>query len=367
MDGDTTLEGDFGFGRSFTPHMATARFHAGRGWTATEVVAFAELSLSPAAMVFHYGQAIFEGLKAYRQPDGTVALFRPEDHARRFDRSAQRLAMPVLAPGAFTAACEAVVRADGDFVPWQPGNSLYLRPMLIATEAGLGVRAAGEYLFVVMASPVGSYLASGARSVVVWASVDSSRAAPGGTGSAKCAGNYAAGLTAQQLAAAHGCEETLWLDPIEHRWIEELSGMNVVFVQRGPGTPRLVAPPVGATVLDGVTRRSLLNLAGGLGYDTVERPVALDELLGANAFTEAVACGTAAGVVSIGAVHSAAGEVVIGDGRRGPVATRLGAALAAVQEGRAEDPTGWRVPVTDVAQPRHHACPGLGRPSGRTP
>lgn len=358
MDGDTPLDGDLGFGRSFTAHMATARFHAGRGWTDIEVVPFAELSLSPAAMVFHYGQAIFEGLKAYRQPDDTVALFRPEDHARRFDASAQRLAMPVLAPGAFTAACEAVVDADREAVPWPPGNALYLRPLLIATEAHLGVRPAGDYLFVVMASPVGSYIASGARSITVWASADFSRAAPGGTGSAKCAGNYAAGLAVQEEAAAHGCEQTLWLDAVEHRWIEELGGMNIVFVERRRGAPRLVAPPVGGTVLDGVTRRSLLELAAGLGYDTVERPVALDELSGPDAFVEAFACGTAAGVVSIGAVRSPSGEVLIGDGCQGPVATRLGTSLTALQEGRAADPFGWRSPVTGVAHTRQITVTG---------
>jgi branched-chain amino acid aminotransferase len=254
------------------------------------------------------------------------------------------------------------VRSDRAAVPAAAGQSLYLRPMLLATEAGLGVRAAAEYLFVVMASPVGSYLGTGLGSMTVWASREHSRAAPGGTGSAKCAGNYAASLAGRQQAAAHGCAEALWLDAVEHRWIEELGGMNVVFVADGRAGPELVSPPIGDTILDGVTRRSLLQLAAGMGFDVVERPVALDEACDGRSFVEAFACGTAAGVVPITAIRSATGERRIGDGEPGPVTRRLGHALLGLQEGRADDPYGWRVsvaqPGTVVPEPVLAAGPG---------
>jgi branched-chain amino acid aminotransferase len=348
MDGERGY-GELGFGRRFTEHMAVAPYRAG-AWTEVDVVPFAPLSLSPAAMVFHYGQAVFEGLKAFAQRDGGVALFRPHEHARRFDASARRLAMPALDPHAFVAACEALLRADAGSVPTSSGESLYLRPMMIATEAALGVRPAGEYLFVVMASPVGSYFTSGNQTITVWATPDYTRAAAGGVGSAKCAGNYAASLAARLQGAAHGCEETLWLDAVEHRWIEELGGMNVVFVHAGPGGPIVVAPPAGGTVLDGVTRRSVLELARHLGYEVVERPVSIDEACEPGAFDEALACGTAAGAVAIGAIRSPSGGHVVGRGQPGPVTVRLRDALLALQEGRAPDPFGWRLAARDAVQ-----------------
>lgn len=349
MESDIDVVGDLGFGQSFTDHMAVARYNAATGWTDVEVVPFAELAISPAAMVFHYGQAIFEGLKAFRQPDGAVALFRPADNAARFNRSAARLAMPELAVETFTAACAELVLADRRSVPSAPGHSLYLRPIMIATEASLGVRPAAEYLFAVMASPVGTYFASGVRAITVWTTNEFVRAAPGGTGAAKCAGNYAASLAGKEQARAHGCDEALWLDAEHRRWIEELSGMNVVLVAEVEGRPALVTPPIGATILDGITRRSLLELAPHLGYHTVERPVAIDELCRTGAFLEAFACGTAAAVAPIGAVRSAGGDTVIGDGSPGAVTTQLRDALVAIQEGRSEDGFGWRVQVAEAA------------------
>lgn len=349
MQSDSAAAGQPGFGRSFTDHMVVARYNADRGWSDVDVVPSTELTLSPAAMVFHYGQSIFEGLKAFRQPDGAVALFRPDQNAARFNRSARRLAMPELPAGVFTDACRQLVRVDHRSVPSAPGQSLYLRPVMIATEASLGVRPAGEYLFVVIASSVGSYFAAGMHAISVWATTDFVRAAPGGTGAAKCAANYAASLAGREQARAHGCDEALWLDAEHHRWVEELSGMNVVLVAGGGRRPVLVAPPVGETTLDGITRRSLLALAPRLGYDTVERPVGLDELCRPGSFVEAFACGTAAVVAPIGTVRSAAGDTVIGDGAPGAATTRLREALVAIQEGRAEDLFGWREPVTEPA------------------
>ena len=347
MDCNGSPGPELGFGRGFTDHMAVARYHPRSGWSAVEVVPFADVSLSPAAMVFHYGQAIFEGLKAFTQPDGGIVLFRPCDHADRFDRSARRLAMPELASGALVEACQALVRADHRWVPSGPGQSLYLRPMMFATEAGLGVRPALEYLFAVIASPVGAYFGRGDNPITVWASRDYTRAAPGGTGSAKCAGNYAVSLAAKQEAAAHGCDDTLWLDAVEHRWIEELGGMNVVFVRSDPDTATLVAPPISDTVLDGITRRSLLQLASQLRYHVVERPVSIEEACDGTSFDEAFACGTAAVVAPIGTIRSAAGERRIGTSQLRPVTVGLRDALVAVQQGGAEDRFGWRTAVTE--------------------
>jgi branched-chain amino acid aminotransferase len=300
----------------------------------------------------HYGQAVFEGLKAFRQRDGRVTVFRVLDHARRFNRSARRLAMPELPESLFVEACRALVSADHDAVPSGDDESLYLRPMMIATEASLGVRPANEYLFLVMASPVGPYFEQGVRPLAVATGHKFVRAASGGTGSAKCPGNYAASLLAKREATLLGCDEVVWLDARERRWVEELSGMNLFLVVRGPdATPTLVTPPLSDTILDGVTRRSLLQLARTAGYVAIERPIPIDEWRdGARTgeVTEAFACGTAAAVAPIGVVRSRSDEVTIGDGSAGPVTMALRELLLGVQSGRREDNFGWR---TDTACP----------------
>lgn len=334
---------DPGFGQSFTDHMVVARYGATSGWSEPEVVPFAEVRVSPAALGLHYGQEIFEGLKAYRQPDGGVALFRPDANAARFDLSADRLAMPRLPDGTFTATCIDLVRHDESFVPSVSGQSLYLRPIMVATEAALGVRAAQQYLYAVIASPAGSYFPGGVRPLSVWTTETYVRAVAGGTGAAKCAGNYAASLAAKAEATERGCDEALWLDAIERRWIEELSGMNVMFV----ASKQIVTPPAGGTILDGVTRKSILQLARDLGFDVVERPIAIDELFD-GAFDEAFACGTAAVIAPIGTVTSPRGDATFAD--VGPVALALRDALLDVQEGRTDDRHGWlvRVPTTSA-------------------
>jgi branched-chain amino acid aminotransferase len=330
---------DPGFGRTFTPHVVVARYQASSGWGPLRTVTHDDVALGPTAMVLHYGQAIFEGLKAFRQPDGGVALFRPDANAERFDRSAERLAMPSLPAGAFVEACRRLVAADADLVPTAPGRALYLRPFMVASESALGVRPADEYLFLVVATPVGSYFDGATRPLRVWVSPDYVRAALGGTGAAKCSGNYAASLAAKQQALANGCDETLWVDAAERRWVEELGGMNLVAV-----TPEgtLVTPPPSGTILDGITRRCLSELGRGLGHPTVERPIALAELVDGHTFAEAFACGTAAVVTAIGEVEGPGGLHRIGTGRSGPVTERLRDALRAVQEGRAPDDHGWR-------------------------
>ncbi|MEV6835805.1 branched-chain amino acid aminotransferase [Streptomyces sp. NPDC051133] len=336
-------EAKLGFGVRFSRHMVTARWTPALGWSPLGLVPHRPLELSPAAMALHYGQAVFEGLKAYPRVDGSLALFRPGVNAERLNRSARRLAMPELPVTLFTEACEQLVRADADEVPRGPGQSLYLRPFMVAVEPSLGVRPANEYLFAVIASPVDHFFADGYEAIDVWCATDEIRAAPGGTGAAKCAGNYAASLSAKAQALARGCHEVLWLDAREHRFVEELGAMNFFAVGRDEtGEPLLVTPELSGTILAGNTRGSLIELAGDLGIRTVQRPVALAELTAPDGpFTEAFACGTAASVVPIGAVTTPEGRSVIGDGRPGHVTTRLRDELTAIQYGQRTDGRGW--------------------------
>ena len=234
-----------GFGRHFTDHMVTISWTEGRGWHDAQLVPYGPLSIDPANMTLHYAQEIFEGLKAYRRPDGSVATFRPEANAARFQRSAARLAMPELPVETFIGACDALVQQDKAWVPAHGGEeSLYLRPFMIAAEVGLGVRPANEYLFLVIASPAGAYFRGGVRPVSIWLSQDRVRAVPGGMGDAKTGGNYAASLLAQAEAAAKGCDQVAYLDAVEHKWVEELGGMNLYFVyEQEDGGKRIVTDP----------------------------------------------------------------------------------------------------------------------------
>ncbi|MFI9719487.1 branched-chain amino acid aminotransferase [Streptomyces sp. NPDC052396] len=331
---------DPGFGRHFTDHMVTVKWTEGRGWHDAELVPYAPLSLDPANMTLHYGQGIFEGLKAYRQPDGSIATFRPEENAKRFQASARRLAMPELPVETFIAACDALVKQDKAWVPASGEASLYLRPFMIATEVGLGVRPSNEYLFVVIASPAGAYFSGGVRPVSVWLSEEYVRAAPGGTGAAKCAGNYAASLVAQAQAMEHGCDQVVWLDAVERRWIEEMGGMNLYFVHGD----RIVTPELTGSLLPGITRASLLRIAEDLGYEVSEGRISVDDWKNGNAdgsLTEVFACGTAAVITPVGSVKSARGGWTIGDGQPGEVTMKLRKALLEIQTGAAEDTHGW--------------------------
>jgi branched-chain amino acid aminotransferase len=335
---------NLGFGRVFTEHMVTVEYEDGAGWGRGALVPYRSIELDPAASVLHYGQAIFEGFKAYRQADGGVCTFRPDANARRFAASARRLAMPELPEDLFVEASDVLIRQEQGWVPPAVGESLYLRPLMIATEAALGVRPAKRYLFLLFGSPSGAYFPKGIRPVSVWISTDYTRAAPGGTGEAKCSGNYAASLVAQQEANRQGCEQVVWLDAKERRHIEEMGGMNLFFVYSVGGKTKLVTPRLTGTLLPGVTRDSLLKLAVDLGYEVEEGTLSVDQWradIQSGAMTEVFACGTAAVITPVGQVKSKVDAWTIGDGETGPVAARLRAALLDIQHGRSADPYGW--------------------------
>jgi branched-chain amino acid aminotransferase len=329
-----------GFGRIFTDHMVTIRYAEGKGWYEPRVEARAPIPMDPATAVLHYAQEIFEGLKAYVMPDGGVAMFRPDANAARFATSAQRMAMPLLPAETFLASLREIITIDRQWIPQSEEGSLYLRPFAYASEVFLGVRPSLEYLYLVIASPVGAYFSGGVKPVAVWVSEDYTRAAPGGTGAAKCGGNYAAGLSAQAEAIEHGCDQVVYLDAIERRYIDELGGMNVMFVLDDGS---LVTPPLG-TILPGITRDSIIKLAGRDGRRVEERPVSIDEWregAASGRIREAFACGTAAVITPIGTVRSPEGEFTVADGGSGAVTMALRQQLADIQRGRAEDPFGW--------------------------
>jgi branched-chain amino acid aminotransferase len=341
--GETIAErlADPGFGRYFTDHMAVATWHKGTGWGEDGLVPYGPFAVDPAGAVLHYAQEIFEGLKAYRHDDGSVWLFRPEMNARRLARSAERLGLPVLPEEDFLASVRDLVTADERWVPGSLGEmSLYLRPFMFANENFLGVRAAETVQYAVIASPVGPYFPGGVKPVEIWVTTTYSRAGSGGTGAAKCGGNYASSLVAQKEAYEHGCSQVLFTDAQTHSWLEELGGMNIFLVT---ADGRLVTPPTSGTILDGITRDSILTLAPDLGLTPEVRPIALKELVDgitSGSVVEAFACGTAAVVTPIGRF--------LGEGIDATVAQQTGTATMAIrnrlldiQYGRGDDPYGW--------------------------
>src|SRR5215831_3582278 len=326
-----------GFGSVFTDHMATIRWTDDQGWHDARIEPYGPITLDPAAQVLHYGQEIFEGLKAYMQADGSVAAFRPQANAARFNRSAARLAMPELPESLFVRAIELLVAQDRAWVPAADGHSLYLRPFMIATQVGLGInRPSQSYLFALIASPAAAYFRSGIKPVTVWLSREYTRAAPGGTGETKCGGNYAGAFAGQQQAVDNGCDQVVWLDAAERRWVEEMGGMNLFFVY-GTGTDaRIMTPALTGTLLPGVTRDALLTLGRDLGYPMEEGKISADAWQAgceAGELTEVFACGTAAVITPVGGVRGASAEWVIGDGAPGPVTLRLREELMAIQDG----------------------------------
>lgn len=330
-----------GFGSLFTDHMAMIKYSETMGWHDAQIKRREAIAMDPASSVLHYAQEIFEGMKAYRLADGSTALFRPDANARRFQDSAERMAMPSLPESLFLESVEKLVDIDRDWIPSVEGGSLYLRPLMFASEVFLGVRPAKEYLYLVIASPAGGYFKSGASAITIWVAQDYSRAAPGGTGAAKCGGNYAASLVAQAQAIEQKCDQVVFLDAAEHRWVEELGGMNLFFVM---DDGRLITPPLSGTILPGITRESIMTLAREQGLTVVEEPYAIDQWQAdaeSGKLVETFACGTAAVVTAVGKVRSADGEFVIGSGGPGQLTETLKRRLNDIQRGLAADEYGW--------------------------
>ncbi len=334
-----------GFGAHFTDHMVSIDWDTDRGWHDAVVTPYAPFPMDPAAMVLHYGQAIFEGLKVYRQPDGSLASFRPGANADRLQSSAARMAMPALPAELFRRSIEELLAVDHRWVPVAGGeDALYLRPFMFATEAGLGVRPASSYRYLLIASPAGAYFPRGVKPVSVWLSTEYVRASPGGTGAAKFAGNYAASLLAQAEAADQGCDQVVWLDAIERHYVEEMGGMNLFFVFGSGADARLVTPSLSGSLLPGITRDSLLALATDAGFAVEERRISTDEWrkkAESGEITEVFACGTAAVITPVGRVKSAEGEFVVGGGEPGEVTMALRDTLTGIQRGTFADTHDW--------------------------
>ncbi|MFC9636862.1 branched-chain amino acid aminotransferase [Streptomyces mirabilis] len=335
------LMSDPAFGEVFTDHMVTIKWAEERGWYDARVEPYGPIALEPSAQVFHYGQEIFEGMKAYRRPDASVATFRPYANAARLNSSCQRMAMPPLPEDTYVEALERLVAADQRWVPRQPGHSLYLRPFMIATQRSIGFyQPSTEYLFVVIASPAAAYFKAGPQPVSVWVPSEHVRAAPGGTGAAKCGGNYAGTLLAMEEARRQGCDQVVWLDAVERRWVEEMGTSNLFFVYGS----RLVTPELTGTLLPGITRDSLLTLAGDLGYTAEEGRISVDQWRAdaeAGALTEVFSCGTSSMITPVSRIKSVDGQWTVGGGGVGPVTVRLREELMGIQAGERPDPYGW--------------------------
>ena len=337
-----------GFGKYYTDNMVIAEWSEASGWGDAELRAYGPISMDPATSVLHYGQEIFEGLKAYCQPDGGVSLFRPEANADRFRKSAIRLALPELPIEDFVATVEALVRQDIKWVPQNVGESLYIRPFMIATEVGLGVRPSNHATYLVITTPASAYFNPN-KAVTVWISTEYVRAAPGGTGAAKTGGNYAGSLLAQKQAAAEGCDQVVWLDATERKWVEEMGGMNLYFVKGKGSDATIFTPRLTGTLLAGITRDSILTVAKDLGYKVEEGMISTDEWrdgIASGEISEIFACGTAAVVSPVGAAKSAQGTWVTGDGNPGPITMQIRETLLGIQHGTVADKHGWNKRVS---------------------
>lgn len=336
---------DPGFGKYHTDHLVSIDYTQGTGWHDARVIPYGPIQLDPSAIVLHYAQEVFEGLKAYRWADGSIRSFRPEANAARMRSSARRLAIPELPDEVFLESLRQLIAVDDAWVPPAGGEeSLYLRPFVFATEPGLGVRPANEYRYLVMASPAGAYFKGGVKPVSVWLSTEYVRACPGGTGAAKFGGNYAASLVAQAQAADNGCDQVVWLDAAERRYVEEMGGMNLFFVFGSGGAARLVTPELSGSLLPGITRDSLLQLASDAGFGVEERKIDIDEWqkkAAAGEISEVFACGTAAVITPVSRVKHRDGEFTIGDGKPGAVAMALRDTLTGIQRGTFADTHDW--------------------------
>lgn len=329
-----------GFGKYFSDHMLVMCYTEAKGWHDAKIQPYRNFSLDPAAMVLHYGQAIFEGMKAYRAKDGGIYLFRPADNIERMNRSAARLCMPQLPVDEVVVALKELLRLDQDWIPSAKGATLYIRPTMIATEAALGVRSAKEYRFFVILSPVGAYYPEGFNPVKIYVTDKYVRAVPGGVGNIKTAGNYAASIMAAVEAQQAGFTQVLWLDAVERRYIEEVGTMNIFFVIG----EELITPPLSGSILPGITRDSVIHLAKEWGLAVMERRISIDEVLAAQekgSLKEIFGTGTAAVISPVGSLHYKGRDFLINNGKTGVLSQRLFDEIQAIQYGAKEDPYGW--------------------------
>ena len=333
-----------GFGTIFTDHMFNMDYNPDRGWHNPRIEPYAPIPMEPSAMVLHYGQAIFEGLKAYRNPQGKIQLFRPRANIDRLNRSAQRLCIPPVDADLALEGLKELLRLEADWVPREPGTSLYIRPTVIAVAPFLGVRASHTYRYFVILSPVGAYYAEGFNPVKIWVTHDYVRAVRGGIGEAKTAGNYAASLLAGEVAHQEGYTQVLWLDGVKQKYVEEVGSMNIFFVIGDT----LVTPALNGSILPGVTRNSVLALARHWGVPAEERQISIDEVVAAHDagdLKEIFGSGTAAVISPVGELKFGDRVLTVGDGGVGPLSQRLYQELVDIQYGRSPDPMGWIEPV----------------------
>ncbi len=332
------------FGRNFTDHMFIMDYTKGIGWHDPRIVPYQPLTLDPASMIFHYGQSVFEGLKAYLTEEGDILLFRPDKNMERLNRSNNRLCIPHVDEQLALAALKKLIEVDSEWVPDVPGTSLYIRPFIIATEPYLGVAPAKRYQFMIILSPVGAYYKEGINPVRIAVESEFVRAAVGGTGNAKTGGNYAGSLKAQELAETGGYSQVLWLDGKEHKYIEEVGSMNIFFKIDG----EVVTPELNGSILEGVTRNSILELLAHWGIKTVERKISIEELYEhhqAGRLEEAFGTGTAAVISPVGELFYNNEKLIVNGGKTGNLARRLYDTLTGIQLGTVEDPFGWTVKV----------------------
>lgn len=332
-----------GFGKIFTDHMFTMLYTEGKGWHDAEIRPYEDFKMDPASMVLHYGQAIFEGLKAYKVGDD-IQLFRPMDNLRRFNRSADRLCIPNIDEEFVLGALKQLLEIEKDWIPTEEGTSLYIRPTAVATDPFLGVKVASEYLFFIILSPVGAYYEEGIKPVKIFVENEYVRSVRGGMGFAKAAGNYACSLIADHTAHQYGCAQVLWLDGVHRKYIEEVGSMNIFFVIDG----EIITPPLEGSILGGITRDSIIKVARDLGYKVSERKLSIQEVFEAHdngKLDEAFGTGTAAVISPVGGLVWEGREITIHDNVIGPIAQKCYDTLTGIQFGKIEDKMGWTMKV----------------------
>jgi branched-chain amino acid aminotransferase len=339
-------ESKLGFGRIFTDHFFTMPWHEGRGWHDPLIEPYRPLQLDPTAMCLHYAQEIFEGMKAYRGKGGALFLFRPMDNIRRMNVSAERLCMPQIDENLFLEALKKLILLEKDWIPRGSGTSLYIRPTMIASEPALGVHPAHEYLFFIIVGPVGAYYPEGFSPTKIYVSEEYFRSAPGGTGYCKAGSNYTSGLYACEIAKKMGYTQVLWLDAVERKYVEEVGTSNMFFMIGD----ELITAPLTGTILPGITRDSVIQLAKSWGVKVAERRLSMDEVMAAMAartLCEAFASGTAAIVSPVGHIYFRGEEHTIAGGKTGPLTERLYNEILQIQYGMKDDPFGWRMKIAD--------------------